>query len=154
MAKSPPNFTRLNSERPDVAILIEAMIRAREVVVARSWLSSQEPITEAWWADVLADPRARTRRRPDGYGHDVRRTAQRTFYRLADEPRPIIEVACTKCAWKAAFRRAELIASHGAEYPLPDLLDHLAMPGCPKIKSQWDRCGVHYLNPIERGQDQ
>ena len=62
MAKSPPNFTRLNSERPDVAILIEAMIRAREVVVARSWLSSQEPITEAWWADVLADPRARIRR--------------------------------------------------------------------------------------------
>jgi hypothetical protein len=144
VTKPVPNFTRLNPERADVAILIEAMIRAREVVVARSWSNSQEPITEAWWADVLADPRAWTRRQ---YG--VRRTAQKTFYRLADEPRPIIEVPCTKCAWKAAFSRAELVASHGAEYPLPDLLDRLAMPGCPKIKSRWDRCGVHYLNPIE-----
>ena len=153
MAKPVPNFTRLDRDRPDVAILTEAMIQAREVV-ARSWSNSQEPITEAWWADVLADPRARTRRQSHGYAHDVRRTAQRTFYRLSDEPRPIIEVACTKCAWKAAFRRAELLASHGAEYPLPDLLDYLAMPGCPKTKSQWDRCGVHYLNPIEGGQDQ
>jgi hypothetical protein len=48
----------------------------------------------------------------------------------------------------AEFDRADLIAIYGAEYPLPNLLDHLAMPGCPKIKNQWDRCGV-YVNPIE-----
>ena len=98
---------------------------------------------------MLADPRARTRRQLHGYGHDVRRTAQRSFYRLADEPRPIIEVACSKCEWKVAFRRTELIAKYGAEYPLPDLLDHLAVPDCPKIKNQWDWCGVYYVNPIE-----
>jgi hypothetical protein len=23
------------------------------------------------------------------------------------------------------------------------------MPGCTKIKSQWDRCGVYYVNPID-----
>jgi hypothetical protein len=27
----------------------------------------------------------------------------RTFYRLADEPRDTILVACSKCDWKAAF---------------------------------------------------
>jgi hypothetical protein len=52
-------------------------------------------------------------------------------------------------AMKAVFSRAELMTKHGAEYPLPNLLDHLAMPGCSKIKSQWDRCGVYYVNPIE-----
>ena len=149
MAKSAPNFTRLNAERPDVAILIEAMLRAHEAVAARSWSTSHEPVTEAWWADVLADPRARIRRqsRPG-------RTSQKAYHRLADEPRPIIEVACAKCGWKAGFSRADLIAVHGAEYPLPDLLDHLVMPGCSRIKSQWDRCGVHYLNPIEGGRGQ
>jgi hypothetical protein len=43
--------------------------------------------------------------------------------------------------------RATVVALYGEEYPLPNLLDHLAMPGCTKIKSQWDRCGVYYVNP-------
>ena len=142
--KPVPNFTRLDPNRPDVAILIEAMLRAREVVAARSWSSSQEPVTEAWGADVLADSRARVRRQPR-----PGRTSQQAYYRLADEPRAVIEVACSKCDWKAAFSRADLIAVYGAEYPLPDLLDHLAMPGCSRIKSQWDRCGVYYVYPID-----
>jgi hypothetical protein len=50
---------------------------------------------------------------------------------------------------EAAFSRAELMTKYGAEYPLPNLLDHLAMPRCSKIKSQWDRCGLYYVNPIE-----
>jgi hypothetical protein len=32
---------------------------------------------------------------------------------------------------------------------LPSLLDKLAAPGCPKIGNGWDRCGVHYLEPID-----
>jgi hypothetical protein len=98
----------------------------------------------------LADPRARIWQ-PRGFsGRDGRRTARKSHYRLADEPSPVIEVACSKCEWKAGFNRAELVALYGEEYPLPNLLDHLAMPGCTKIKSQWDRCGVYYVNPIER----
>jgi hypothetical protein len=62
------------------------------------------------------------------YCRDVRRMAQKAYYRLADEPSPVIEVACSKCEWKAGFNRAELVALYGEEYPLPDLLDHLAMP--------------------------
>src|ERR1700730_7000016 len=61
VTKGIPNFSRLDACRPDVAIRTQAMLRAREVVAARSWATSHEPITEAWGADVLADPRARHR---------------------------------------------------------------------------------------------
>jgi hypothetical protein len=74
----------------------------------------------------------------------------KSHYRLEDELNLVIEVCCTKCEWKAAFSRTELLAVYGPEYPLPTLLDHLAMPGCSRLKSQWDRCGVHYVNPIDR----
>jgi hypothetical protein len=50
---------------------------------------SQEPTSEHWWADVLADPRAGIWRQPRGFdGRDGRRTA---LYRLADESSPLIE---------------------------------------------------------------
>jgi hypothetical protein len=32
---------------------------------------------------------------------------------------------------------------------MPSLLEHLAGPGCAKVGSQWDRCGVHYVEPVE-----
>ena len=42
----------------------------------------------------------------------------------------MILVACTKCDWKVAYSRDELIALHGADRAMPDLLDELAVPGC------------------------
>ena len=60
---------------------------------------------------------------------------ERAYYTLADEPGPIMLVACSKCPWQAAFSRAELITNYGAEYPLPNLLDHLAVPDCSKLKT-------------------
>jgi len=120
------------------------MLKARAAVGSRSWSHPQEPTTEEWWADVLADPRARTPRRR---GSAV--AVERTFYRLADERREVILVACSKCDWKAAFRRDELITAHGAACPMPSLLEHLAAPGCAKVGSQWDRCGIHYVEPVE-----
>jgi hypothetical protein len=150
VTKTVPNFTRLDPTRSEIAILIDAMLRALEVVATRSWSTSREPISEYWWLDVLADPRARrqraSRRLHTGRGGAV---GERAYYTLADDPRSTILVACSKCLWKAAFSRADLITKYGAEYPLPNLLDHLAMSGCSKIKNQWDRCGVYYVNPIE-----
>jgi hypothetical protein len=58
-------------------------------------------------------------------------------------------VACTKCDWKASYSRDELIALHGADCPLPNLLDHIAAPDCPRLGSNWDRCGAHFVEPIE-----
>jgi hypothetical protein len=140
----PPNFALLDPTLPDVARLVTAMVQARDAVESRSWSHPQEPTTEEWWADVLADPRART---PKRRGSEA--AVERTFYRLADEPREVILIACNKCDWKAAFMRAELIVAHGAACPMPSLLERLARPGCPRLGSNWDRCGVHYVEPIE-----
>ena len=139
------NFALLDTALPDVARLLTTMIQARAAVESRSWSHPQEPTDEAWWADVLADPRARKRERRT----DV--TVKQAFYRLADEKREIILVACSKCEWRAAFSRDDLIATHGADHPMPNLLDRLAAPDCSRLGSHWDRCGVHYIEPIEGG---
>jgi hypothetical protein len=105
--------------------------------------SSGKPTGEEWWADVLADPRARKRERHTDLA------VKQAFYRLVDERRETILVACSKCDWRAAFSRDHLIASHGADYAMPNLLNHLAAPSCSRLGSHWDRCGVHYVEPIE-----
>jgi hypothetical protein len=139
-----PNLVLLDATLPDIARLVTAMVQARDAVDSRSWSHPQAPTTEEWWADVLADPRARKRERRTDLA------VKQAFHRLADELRDTILVACRKCDWKAAFRRDELIASHGADYTMPNLLNHLAAPGCSRLGSHWDRCGVHYVEPIER----
>jgi hypothetical protein len=139
----PPNFVLLDAPLPDVARLVAAMVQARGAVERRSWSHPQEPTGEEWWADVLADPRARKREQRTDLA------VKRAFYRLADENREIILVACNKCDWRAAFARDELIAAHGADYPMPNLLNHLAAPDCPRLGSTCNRCGVHYVEPIE-----
>src|SRR5215469_14144233 len=138
-----PNFTALDMSLPEVATLVAAMVQAREAVVRRSWSHPQEPTGEAWWADVLADPRARKRQRRTDLA------VKQAFYRLADERRGTILVACSKCDWRAAFSRDDLIAAHGADYAMPNLLRCLAAPSCSRRGSNWDRCGVHYVEPIE-----
>ena len=138
-----PNFALLEMSHPEVASLVAAMVQARDAVEHRSWSHAQEPTDEEWWADVLADPRARSRERRTDLA------VKRAFYRLADEKRETILVACSKCDWRAAFARDDLIASHGADHPMPNLLDRLAAPGCPRLGSTWDRCGVHYVEPME-----
>jgi hypothetical protein len=39
------------------------MVQARDAVERWSWAHPQEPTSNEWWADVLADPRARKRER-------------------------------------------------------------------------------------------
>src|SRR6516225_5357607 len=117
-----PNFTALDMCLPEVAILVAAMVQARAAVDCRSWSRPQEPTGEEWWADVLADLRARKREQRTDLA------VKQAFYRLADEQRETILVACSKCDWRAAFSRDELIASHGADYAMPNLLNHLARP--------------------------
>src|SRR5215467_5975893 len=126
-----PNFVLLDASLLDVTRLV--CCRRGQTVEHRSWSHPQEPTGEEWWADVLADPRARKRERRTDLA------VRRAFYRLADEKREIILVACSKCDWQAAFSRDDLIASHGADYPMPNLLNHLAAPNCSRLGSHWDR---------------
>jgi|SRR5262249_27409409 len=150
MTKPAPNFALLDASQPETAVLIEAMLCARQILQRRARSTAQQPISEDWWADVLADPRARRSRQARGfYRHDGKLKIRRAHYVLGDEPRPTILVACSKCEWKAAFIRDDLIATHGADYPMPTLLVHLAAPDCPKIRDHWNLCGVYYVNPID-----
>jgi hypothetical protein len=137
------NFSRLDTDRPEVSRLLVAMLQARDPLTRRSWPHPLEHTGEEWWADVLADPRAR-RQVPVSHGRGAF-----TTYRLADEPRATILVACSKCEWRAAVSRDELIAEHGADYPMPDLLRLVAAPDCAKVGSSSDRCGAYYVEPIE-----
>ena len=93
---------------------------------------------------MLADPRARKR------GRRTDLAVKRAYYRLADEKREIILVACSKCDWRAAFERDELIAAHGADYAMPNLLNHLAAPDCNRVDSQWDRCDQERCSTASR----
>jgi hypothetical protein len=138
-----PNFSRLDTDLPENSRLLAAMLQAREAIARRSRAHPLEHTGEEWWADVLADPRARRLTR----GSNSRGALN--IYRLRDEPRATILVACTRCDWKAAYSRDELTAVHGADRTMPDLLNDLAAPGCSKIGSNWDRCGAHYVEPIE-----
>jgi hypothetical protein len=122
----PPNFALLDVSRPEVARLIAAMVQARDAVKHRTWSHPQDHTGEAWWADVLAAPRARKRERRTDLA------VKQAFYRLADEKRETILVACSKCDWRAAFLRDDLIASHAADYSMPNLLNHLTAPSCSR----------------------
>jgi transposase-like protein len=52
-------FLEAGKNRPEIASLLAEMLQARAAVERRSWWHPQEPTGEEWWADVLADPRAR-----------------------------------------------------------------------------------------------
>jgi hypothetical protein len=73
-----PNFTLLISSPPDVARLVAAMAQARDAVERRSWSHPLEHVSEEWWADVLANPRARKRERRTDLAKSVlgRRSAE------------------------------------------------------------------------------
>jgi hypothetical protein len=129
----PPNFVLLDATLPDVARLVAAMVLARDAVESRSWLHPQEPTGEEWWADVLADPRARKRERRTDLA------VKQAFYRLADEKREIILVACSKCEWKAAYQRAELLGAHGrGQAPCANFV---------KNSKVWALAKVRLINP-------
>ena len=74
-----PNFTLLDGSLPEIGRLISAMLRVRDAVERRLWSLPQEPTGEEWWADVLADPRARKRERRTDLA------VKQAFYRLSDE---------------------------------------------------------------------
>jgi hypothetical protein len=74
-----PNFVFLDISRPDIAHLLVAMLQARQAVERRSWSHPQESTGEDWWADVLADPRARKRDRR------VDKAVKHAAYRLSDD---------------------------------------------------------------------
>jgi hypothetical protein len=71
-----PNFALLDPSRREIAILITAMLQAREAVDRHLWSHPQQHASEDWWADVLADPRTRRTTQASGrklFGHQSKR---------------------------------------------------------------------------------
>jgi hypothetical protein len=56
----------------------------------------------------------------------------------------VLTVACSRCERVGKYRLETLIARHGEDFGIPDLLRMLS-DDCPKRKSVtiYDRCGVH-----------
>jgi hypothetical protein len=56
-----------------------------------------------------------------------------------------LAVACSRCDRAGRYRLDTLIARHGQDFGIPDLLGVLS-EDCPKRQSitVYDRCGVHY----------
>jgi hypothetical protein len=66
----------------------------------------------------------------------------RMYYTLADYPHDMVEVECAKCGRHGRLRTARLLAEHGPDIKLPDLLREIAQ--CPKWDSMNDPCGAGY----------
>jgi hypothetical protein len=59
----------------------------------------------------------------------------RLYYTLADYPHEMIEIECSKCGPHGRLRTARLLAEHGPNIKLPDLLVVIAQ--CPKWGTAW-----------------
>jgi hypothetical protein len=64
------------------------------------------------------------------------------FYTLADYPHDTVEIECAKCGRHCRLRTARLLAEHGPDIKLPDLLGVIAQ--CPKWGNMNDSCGAQY----------
>ena len=66
----------------------------------------------------------------------------RMFYTLADYPHETVEIECAKCGRHGRLRTARLLAEHGPDIKLPDLLREIAQ--CPKWGNMNDSCEACY----------
>jgi len=93
-----PNFALLDSNLPDVARLVAAIVQARDAVESRPWSHPQGRTAKEWWAGVLADPRART---PKRRSSEVTKPTRVPSYSQRTDP----PVRCRTC-WNDSPRRA------------------------------------------------
>jgi hypothetical protein len=138
-----PNFTLLDLSRPEIA----GRRCSRRVLQSSDVRGLNRRSQRARNGGPTCWPtRGRTRDRDRATFFRVKQA----FYRLRDEPRATILIACSECDWKAAFSRDDLIGSYGTEYLMTDLLAKLASPTCSNVDHHWDRCGAYYVEQIDR----
>ena len=63
--------------------------------------------------------------------------------KLRDHPGNTVRLTCEKCGRAGQYPKGKLIAIHGPDIPLPDLLVEIAQ--CERRGQTHDNCGVHYL---------
>ena len=64
------------------------------------------------------------------------------FYTLADYPHEMVEIECAKCGRHGRLRTERLLAEHGPDIKLPDLLGVIAQ--CPKWDNMNEGCEACY----------
>jgi hypothetical protein len=139
-----PNFTLLDCSPPEIGRLISAMLQARDAGERRSRSHPQEPTSEEWWADVLADPRGRKRKRRTDLA------VKQAFYRLTDERREIILVQRAASAI-GGLRFPATTSSPSTVPTTPCPIYSTISPRRVAARSALIGIadGVHYVEPIE-----
>jgi hypothetical protein len=66
--------------------------------------------------------------------------------RLCEYPGKTVRLSCEKCGRQGQYPRGTLIAIHGANIPLPDLL--IAIARCHQRGKMHDACAVRYPDLI------
>src|SRR4051812_49674700 len=97
-----------SASQPDITQLLVAMLQARQAVARRSWSHPQQAAGEDWWADVLADPRARKR------DSRLNMAIKQLVYRLLGEPRATLLLPWWKWGLEGGHHPGEPIAPHSA----------------------------------------
>lgn len=60
-----------------------------------------------------------------------------------------LEVRCRVCKRRGRYRTQNLIAKHGADFPLPELADLLA-EGCEEIpETSFQKCSVYFPGLVQ-----
>ncbi|HMJ45041.1 MAG TPA: hypothetical protein VK522_22485 [Pseudolabrys sp.] len=72
-----------------------------------------------------------------------------TSMSLGQYPKVMVRVICSKCGRKGQNRKETLIAEHGADVTMPDLLHLIAK--CSRHGKFGDGCGVRYGDLLPRG---
>jgi hypothetical protein len=67
---------------------------------------------------------------------------------LGEFPKPMVRVICSRCDRKGQYRKETLLALHGPDVTLPDLLHLIAK--CERHGNMSSPCGVRYGDLLSR----
>jgi hypothetical protein len=73
----------------------------------------------------------------------------RTYYTLTEYRHEMVEIECPKCGRHGRLQTDRLLAKHGSDIKMPDLLQ--AIPQRPKYGSMTDGCWARYSPSSRRG---
>ena len=71
-----------------------------------------------------------------------------TSMTLGEYSKPMVRVICSRCGRKGRYRKETLLALHGPDVTMPDLLHLIAK--CERHGQLGDPCGVRYGDLLPR----
>jgi len=71
------------------------------------------------------------------------------FITLKEYPHQLVRLVCSRCERKGQYRKETILAEHGPDVTMPDLLHRIAK--CPRNGALGTACGVRYGDLMSRG---